>query len=300
MSETMSMKLVEGGKHIAILWAYRGSYVDHEIEQGISRGLLECDHHEYRLRLDAQKPEATDLKRSFLDEVLKEPSIIALLAVFIDFDQSLVEALAKKGKPTVFIERPLPIRGDGTILLDHVMGARLAAKAMLDLGRKRIGFIGPCLDVGWAGSTRLNEIRSVLAERGLMLEAEDEGCYDMKNAAAATEKLLDRVPDLDTIIFASDIQAFGGIRTLRARGISVPDRMAIMGFDNSDSARRAAPALASVHQPFDQMGALAVHMLLKTIAGEKDALKNITLPEELVLRGSCLPRGQTERVFRAA
>lgn len=300
MSDVISMKLVEGAQHIAILWAYRASYVDHEIEQGVSRGLLECDYHEYRLRLDVQSPDAGKKKQEFLDEVLNEPSIIGLLAVFMDFDQSLVDALAKKGKPTVFIERPLPVRGKGTIFLDHKMGARLAAQAMLDLGRKKIGFIGPCLDAGWAGSTRHNEIKSVLAERGLTLEAEDEGNYDMQNAALKTKQLLERVPNLDAIIFSSDIQAFGGIRTLRSQGIAVPDQMAIIGFDDSDSARRTAPALASVRQPFDQMGALGVQMILKALKGEKDALENITLPEELILRGSCLPSGQKEQVYRAA
>jgi DNA-binding LacI/PurR family transcriptional regulator len=291
-----SWKIVEGQKHIALVWAWGASYVDHEIEQGMSRALLTSDLYEIRCRLEAQDPGFEAQKTEVLKLILEEPAVVGVLAAFVDFDQSIVDELAKRGKPTVFIERPEPFRGEGCVRLDHHQGARLATEALVNAGRRRIAYLGAWHGKGWAGEQRHHAVRDLLASRGLPFEVETEETYDTNASAAATARLLDRIPEIDAIVFGSDLQAIGGMKILRERKIDVPKRIAVVGFDDSDSARRVMPRLSSVRQPFQDTGFMATEMLLKAINGDRRALRNVTLPQQVVLRGSVLDDPQAEKV----
>ncbi len=298
MTDPSTWCLVPGEKHVAYLWARGAIFVDEEIEQGIGAALISSDLHEVRHGLYARAEGFEDRKLQALESALAEPSIAGVLTAFLDFPGDIVEKFAKAGKPLVMIERPEPVRGKGNAMLDHRQGARLAAKALVELGRTRLGYVGPCYETGWAGGVRHEAIVRELAGHGIELAGVDEITYDMNAGAAATERLLEKHPDLDAIVFASDIQAFGGLKKLREKKIEVPGTIAVIAFDDTPNARRVFPPLSSVKQPFQELGYVATKMLLEAIAGDKGALKNIVLPEELVLRGSALPDPREEKLIQ--
>jgi LacI family transcriptional regulator len=97
--------------------------------------------------------------------------------------------------------------------------------------------------------------------------------------------LLDRHPDLDSVFVASDLMAVGAVSVLRERGISVPQQVAVVGFDDSPAAETGAIRLTTVHQPSVAMGVRMAETMLAILRGEKPPHEHI-LPTHLVVRES--------------
>ena len=98
--------------------------------------------------------------------------------------------------------------------------------------------------------------------------------------------LLDAHPDLDAVFAAADIIAVGALRELAARGRSVPDDVAVVGFDDSVLATTVTPPLTTVRQPVEELGRTMTWRLLAQLAGEEPLPPSILLPTELVVRSS--------------
>jgi LacI family transcriptional regulator len=98
--------------------------------------------------------------------------------------------------------------------------------------------------------------------------------------------LLDAGTDATCIFALNDEMALGALHALRVRGIAVPGRMSVAGFDDIPGAREAVPALASVHIPLHELGVLAVECALAPRGGD---LHVRHVPVRVVLRESVSP-----------
>jgi LacI family transcriptional regulator len=87
----------------------------------------------------------------------------------------------------------------------------------------------------------------------------------------------------------------GVYSALRARGLSVPDAMSVIGFDDVPIASIVTPALTTIRQPLGEMGRIATTMLLRLIAEEPLDTMRVELTTSLVVRESCAPPHHTER-----
>jgi LacI family transcriptional regulator len=113
--------------------------------------------------------------------------------------------------------------------------------------------------------------------------------------AFSTKAFLERVRPLPTAIFASnDLSAFGAMDAVREAGLRIPEDISIVGFDDIPQASVVYPKLTTVRQPLEQMGRVAVKMLLEQIENPGRPPRRVTLATQLVIRDSCAPR-QTER-----
>ncbi|MBN9326721.1 MAG: substrate-binding domain-containing protein, partial [Cellulomonas sp.] len=101
---------------------------------------------------------------------------------------------------------------------------------------------------------------------------------------AAMRALLERRPDLDAVFVGSDLMAVGAMQALREAGRSVPDDVAVGGFDDSGLAETLDPPLTTMRQPFARISQEMVRLLLEVVDGETPAA--ITLPTSLVVRSS--------------
>jgi DNA-binding LacI/PurR family transcriptional regulator len=102
---------------------------------------------------------------------------------------------------------------------------------------------------------------------------------------AAMRQLLDDDPGLDAVFAASDLMAQGALKALRDAGRRVPDDVAVVGFDDTASARHTDPPLTTVRQPIIQIGRQMARQVLRLVAGDRIEATT-TLPTELVLRQS--------------
>jgi transcriptional regulator with PAS, ATPase and Fis domain/DNA-binding LacI/PurR family transcriptional regulator len=100
--------------------------------------------------------------------------------------------------------------------------------------------------------------------------------------------------DFDAVVGVNDAQAIGTISILQARGIRVPEEVAVTGFDDFEAARAISPPLTTVRPPFYEMGWQAVEMIVALLVG-KEISEQTTVPMELVIRQSCGCQSQAER-----
>ena len=188
--------------------------------------------------------------------------------------------------PLVFGGRPLdPEESSGyTVDVDNEHGAAAAAKHLVDGGRTRIATIAGPQDMP-PGVDRLHGFTTVVAEAGLAGDLIDFGDFTAASGAAAMHRLLERAPELDAVFAANDQMAMGALSALAEAGRSVPDDVAVVGFDDDRYAATAMPPLTTVRQPSSEMGAEMARKLVRLIAGE-DVESATILPTELVVRQS--------------
>ncbi|BDZ42817.1 LacI family transcriptional regulator [Paraoerskovia sediminicola] len=199
-------------------------------------------------------------------------------------EDGLEDALRTSSLPSVFVGRPFSPDGLTFIDMDNAGGARLAVRRMVERGCRRIATVtGP--DDMTSGVDRLTGWRAAMAEAGLADDAVETGDFTLLGGAAAMERLLDEHPDIDGVFAASDMMAAGALRVLRERGRSVPDDVAVIGFDDLDMAADPAIALTTIHNDVSELVRLACDALLTTIE-VGSATTPPPLPARLVSRSS--------------
>lgn len=208
----------------------------------------------------------------------------------------LIAKLAKRGLPTVLVGRTLDDPLVDSIAADFRSGGRLAAQHLLDLGHKRIAFVGAEMEE----SQRVTRLQGYLDALGsAKIKVRAEYIVGSRQAAGgpryarhgtghqATLQLL-KLPVPPTAIFArNDNTAFGVLQALREKGLDVPGDVSVVGFDNIPLADRVMPTLSSVSQPTPQQGRAAVEYLLRRIESREEDLE----PKRLVLDCAMVARG---------
>ncbi|MGC4803947.1 LacI family DNA-binding transcriptional regulator [Micromonospora sp. DT233] len=190
--------------------------------------------------------------------------------------------LARLGIPVVCSGRPLA-GAVPYVDVDHVGGVVRAVRHLIDGGRRRIATIAGPQDMV-AGIERLAGYRDTVAEAGLP-EMVAFGDFTRESGAGAMRTLLDAHPDVDAVFAASDLMAHAAMRTLREHGRRVPDDVAVIGFDDIETAAYTEPPLTTVRQPIVEIGRRMTRQLLRLAAGE-DVEPALVLPTELILRAS--------------
>jgi LacI family transcriptional regulator len=196
--------------------------------------------------------------------------------------------------PVVFLKAH-DSSGFTTIGIDNYAAGRTAAEHLLGLGRRRIAHLaGP---LAWReAEDRRDGWLAALADAGVEPGPMVAGDWSPASGAAAFEAILARDPDIDGLFAASDQMALGALHVANRRGIAIPDRMAVVGFDGLPEAAEFTPSLTTIRQPLTEMGKLAVAELLAAIEAESaPAPQSITLPTELIL-GESAPAPSLSRL----
>ena len=193
--------------------------------------------------------------------------------------------------PLVVVDPRTPVpRGVVSIASAHTAGARAVTGHLLDLGHRRIGFVSGFED--WlSGSDRLAGHLAALSEAGLLSDPRlhHYGEPAIHTGLRAGRELLD-LPDRPTAIACfNDKIAVGVVQAAAERGLHVPADLSVTGFDDSEISRATTPLLTTVRQPLDEMGRIAVTMLVRLM--ERQALEalHLELATELIVRGSTGP-----------
>jgi DNA-binding LacI/PurR family transcriptional regulator len=191
--------------------------------------------------------------------------------------------LAGLGIPVVCGGRPLGGAEVPYVDVDHVGGVARAVRHLIDSGRRRIATIAGPQDMV-AGIERLQGYRETVAAAGLP-ELIAYGDFTRESGSAAMRRLLAEEPRLDAVFAASDLMAHAALRTLREAGRRVPDDVAVVGFDDIETAAYTEPPLTTIRQPIVELGRAMTRQLLRIAAGEP-VEQALLLPTELVVRDS--------------
>ncbi|MEL7536683.1 MAG: LacI family DNA-binding transcriptional regulator [Pseudomonadota bacterium] len=170
---------------------------------------------------------------------------------------------------------------------DNDLGGRLATEHLIKLGRRRIAFIGEASEHCPEFARRHAGYVDALRDAGLTVNAALQRDADNRETAGADaiDNLLASGERFDAIVAASDLMAIGAIKALQDAGRSIPDDVAVVGFDDIPAASYVTPALTTVHQDTIRAGAALVDTVLNAIRGEPIGAR--LLAPTLVVRESC-------------
>lgn len=172
----------------------------------------------------------------------------------------------------------------------HWSGARAAVDHLTSLGHRRIAAISGPTD--WtANIDRLAGYHAALAATGILAPPEyiRESDFLIDGGLETTRRLLN-LPQPPTAIFAfNDNMAIGAMRAVRERGLSVPEDVSIVGFDDSSGATIVSPRLTTVSQPLQEMGRVAVSLLVRLLEGQRVQALRLELATKLIVRESTAP-----------
>jgi LacI family transcriptional regulator len=175
-----------------------------------------------------------------------------------------------------------------TVDSDNLRGAQLATEHLIGLGHRRIGFLAGRSDLE---SARLRELgyQRALREGGLEFDPGlvRVGSYDEGASRQAARDLLGPADRPSAIFAANDLSAITTVDVALTLGLSVPEDLSVIGFDNIPEGALMTPALTTIEQPIQLMGQRAIAMLIELLRGQDLALMRVTLPTRLVVRQSC-------------
>lgn len=203
-------------------------------------------------------------------------------------DDNRLRALHTEGFPIVLHGR-LPDADIPSVDVDNIQGALTAVNHLLTLGHRRVGMITNAPLIYAASRQRLEGYRKALEQAGVPYDEAlvHEGNFDEESGYAAICDLLALDEPPSAVFIASDMVAIGALRALQEGRVSVPEKVAIVGFDDVTAARFITPALTTVHVPTFGLGWGAAELLVRIIDGEQPKDRHVLLDTELIIRESC-------------
>jgi DNA-binding LacI/PurR family transcriptional regulator len=190
--------------------------------------------------------------------------------------------------PVVVMDNSSSDKTIPSIIIDNFNAVSSSVDYLCSLGHKRIGFMTGLADSD-VGKDRYSGYQSGLSNHGLKLNEKlvFKGDYSFESGANGAEYFLLLKNPPTAIICANDAMAIALIREATQRGLSVPDDLSVIGFDDIPVASHINPPLTTLAAPIEEITELAFKMLSSLINGEKTEVSHIALPAVPVFRGSC-------------
>ena len=223
-------------------------------------------------------------KEETLDHVLGMSFLDGVIVSAHTLKDPVVDGLLSASLPTVLIGHRRSDRTASYVDIDHEQAADAITTHLISLGRTRVGHITGSRDTV-AGEDRVAGYQRAMRRAGLSFDGlVVDGDFNLRSGVAGAAELLDQ--GVDAIFCANDATAAGALETIRARGLHVPDQVALAGFDDLEFAAHLDPPLTTVRQGVRQQGIEAARELLQLSGDASRSPRRVLLPTELVIRQS--------------
>jgi LacI family transcriptional regulator len=220
--------------------------------------------------------------------LLIEKRVDGIAFVATGASENTLEPAHARGLPVVVVDREIEGSPWSSVLVHNSRGAREAVDHLARLGHRRIGCISGPRNLG-PSSERVRGYREALRRNGLPVEPKSivEGDFHAEGGYRTMNALLEREPKLTAVFACNDMMAVGALRAMREHGRSVPDDIALVGFDDIALASYTQPALTTIAQPYQELGRRVAQLLAKGERGDPAEQERIRLEPRLVVRESC-------------
>lgn len=278
-------------RSVGVVMPYIGRYFFGQVLAGAEGVLREAGYDVLLYALPNDEARA-----DFFGRMPLRRRVDAVLIITLPLTQSQVEQFMALGVPIGAVGASLP--GVSSVRIDDAAGARAATNHLINLGHERIAMIGGGVsevepNPFTTPEDRAHGYRQALDDAGLarVPEYEVDGRYTSLGGAQAMGELLSLSQPPTAIFAQSDRMAVGAMQAVRWAGLSCPDDISIVGFDDHEV---AAPLdLTTIAQPMPEQGAIAAQQVLDVLAGKPRA--EVLLPTHLVMRASTSPPGGGRR-----
>ena len=248
------------------------------VEEGAARG--------FTVVID-QTDGDLDRERALVDRTAQGSLFDALILSPLALRSADVSVLASSG-PVVFLgEEPFP--DYDKVMIDNFRAAHEAVDHLIALGRTRIAAIGAVHGTSGSSSLRLQGYRAALEDAGRGVDEELVPFVDhfsRSEGVHAMRRLLALPNPPDAVFCFSDPLALGALRVLHEQDVPVPERIAIVGFDDIEDGRFATPSLTSVSPDTRSLAAAAFDRITRRLAGEELSPATLLVPHALTVRES--------------
>jgi LacI family transcriptional regulator len=215
---------------------------------------------------------------------------VAVISLCLVPGSESVAAFAAVKVPIIIVDYEVP--GTSIIASDNFKGGSIAARHLLERGRRTLGVIygGPRARKDYNAELRLRGLEEALREAGVGLapaNIADAPEYSRKDGADAAPKLLRPGSKLDGVFCAAgDACAIGFLAEARKRGVKIPEQLAVVGYDDSPLAGICDPPLTTIRQPIETMAQEAVRLATKEAATLHEKPARVLLEPKLIVRSS--------------
>ena len=215
-------------------------------------------------RTDVQlEKEAVDfLTRKHVDGIINMP---------VDMTGTHLLEFQKTGKPIVLIDRMIQGISCDCVLVDNEDAAKRVMDMLVEQGHRRIGVIGGPDEVFTARQRILGYLKALKAH-GIPVDERliCHGDYTIQSGVVAMEELVKENPDMTAVFVTNYEMTMGAVIGLNEMGLSVPEQISLVGFDNLSFARACRPALTIVSQPTEKIAKETAQIMLKRLGGGDD------------------------------
>ncbi|MEO3739981.1 ribose operon transcriptional repressor RbsR [Kosakonia oryzendophytica] len=254
-----------------------------ELVRGVERS---CFERGYSLVLCNTEGDEQRMNRNL--ETLMQKRVDGLLLLCTETHQPSQEIMHRYPSiPTVMMDWA-PFDGDSDLIQDNsLFGGDMATQYLIDKGYTRIACITGPLDKTPA-RLRLEGYREAMIRAGLTIREGDEieSDFEFGGGFDAMKSLLAMNERPQAVFIGNDAMAVGAYQALYQAGLKIPEDMAIVGYDDIELARYMTPPLTTIHQPKDELGELAIDVLIHRMAEPDLQQQRLQLTPILMTRGS--------------
>lgn len=189
--------------------------------------------------------------------------------------------------PTVMMDWS-PFDGDSDVIQDNsLLGGDIATRYLIDKGYTRIACVTGPLDKTPA-RLRLEGYRAAMRRAGLRVAEDYEviGDFEFAGGLRAMQSLLALPEPPQAVFMGNDAMAVGAYQALYQVGLRIPQDIALVGYDDIELASYMTPPLTTIHQPKDELGELAIDVLIHRMAQPELQQQRLQLTPVLMVRGS--------------
>ena len=253
------------------------------------QGVTTASNHA-RMTLSLFLFETQDEEQDIYPRVVESGFLDGVIVTATRSGDPLISRILNSSLPAVVVGRP-GIDGVSYVDVDNRGGAREAARHLCEIGCRTIGCIR-APETTTTGQDRLLGFVEGLADEGRALRSRliADGDYSEASGGRGMAQLLEQ--GVDGVFVASDTMAIGAIKAIKEAGRSVPDDVAIVGFDGFSASDTASPPLTTLRQPVVQTAAEAVQILMGVVDGRSSGPQSRILPVDLVVRASTSRGGE--------
>ena len=205
-------------------------------------------------------------------------------------DPVLAEA-ASADLPVVLMNRLDPEHDFSSVSVDNEQGMRMSVAHLAGLGHTRIAHIAGPRQMTTGEGRRRGYVEGL---RAAALGADDDlivsaAAFTVEEGARCCRELLGRGADFTAVAVANDMLAVGCFAALDEAGLSCPEDLSLVGFNDMPFVDRLRPALTTIRFPHYQLGTEAAQLLLERVEGRDAPVKILYMAPELVVRASTAP-----------
>ena len=223
----------------------------------------------------------------FYVDVLSKKQVDGIIFVAAGDQADSVDFLLQRSMPLVMVDRNVPTVEADAVLTDNQLGGFLATQHLLELGHTRIACIAGPSSIT-PSAERIIGYRKALEQAGISYDENliVRGDYHAQSGMEITHSLLAMTPRPTAIFALNDLMAIGALRAATEAGFSIPNDLAVVGYDDLEIARFTNPPLTTVAQPKKEIGRQAVHLLVDRMSQKSRPPSRLVLPPELIVRRS--------------